>query len=228
MRRIGETCTAAQTRMRCERIAARKYDRNGAESGSDVAFSSEWRPLLRSDRLLGLPAADRQNLGCSPAIEGPSPRYPPKDARFSGHMSGSRRKPLIATNWESSRQTARERGKRARNRCIWSTKPRLAVSARGVGPDGSRQLPAESGCRQREKGKGHEATRAWGIAGRIAEPGHTWGPRRNRPSRTAGPCLPRRSPRNEIEKKRGVSVTPGTFAHWHGHLKQGHDTVTAE
>jgi hypothetical protein len=115
MRRIGETCTAAQTRMRCERIVARKYDRNGAESGSAVAFPSEWRPLLRSDQLLGLPAADRQNLGYSPAIEGPSPQYPPKDARFSGHMSGSRQKPPIATKLgELAADGARTREKGAK------------------------------------------------------------------------------------------------------------------
>jgi hypothetical protein len=88
---------AAQTRMRCERIVARKCVRNGAESGGAVASPSAWRPLLRSDRLLGLPAADRQSLGCSPAIKGPSPRYPPKYARISDHMSGSRRKPHLAT-----------------------------------------------------------------------------------------------------------------------------------
>ena len=72
MRRMGATCIAAQTRMRCKRIVARNYDRNGAESGGAVALPSEWRPLLRSDRLLGLPAADRQSLGCSPAIKGPA------------------------------------------------------------------------------------------------------------------------------------------------------------
>jgi hypothetical protein len=38
--------------------------------------------LLRTDRLLGLPAADRQGFGCSPAIEGISIQYPPKYARF--------------------------------------------------------------------------------------------------------------------------------------------------
>jgi hypothetical protein len=37
------------------------------QSGGAVAFPSEWRPLLCSDRLLGLPAAHRQSLGCSPA-----------------------------------------------------------------------------------------------------------------------------------------------------------------
>ena len=29
MRRIGETCTAAQTRMRCKDVATQEYDRNG-------------------------------------------------------------------------------------------------------------------------------------------------------------------------------------------------------
>ena len=94
---MGATCTDAQTHMHSRRIPSQEYDRNGAESGGAVAFPSEWRPLLRSDRLLGLPAADRQSLGCSPAIEGPSPRCPPKHARFSGRMSGSRRETHLAT-----------------------------------------------------------------------------------------------------------------------------------
>jgi hypothetical protein len=115
MRRMGATCTDAQTRMRCECIVARNYDRNGAESGGAVAFPSERRPLLRSDRLLGLPAADRQSLGCSPAIEGPSPRYPPKHARFSGHMSGRRRETHLATKLgELVADGARTRGKCAK------------------------------------------------------------------------------------------------------------------
>ena len=85
------------------------------QSGGAVAFPSEWRPLLRSDRLLGLPAADRQSLGCSPAIEGPSPRYPPKHARFSGRMSGSRRETHLATKLgELVADGARTRGKCAK------------------------------------------------------------------------------------------------------------------
>ncbi len=115
MRRMGATCIAAQTRMRCERIVARNYDRNSAESGGAVAFPSERRPLLRSDQLLGLPAADRQSLGCSPAIKGPSPRYPPKYARFSGHMSGRRRETHLATKLgELAGDGARTRGKCAK------------------------------------------------------------------------------------------------------------------
>ena len=97
MRRMGATCTAAQTHMHSRRIPSQEYDRNGAESGGAVALPSEWRPLLRSDRLLGLPAADRQSLGCSPAIKGLSVRNPPKQARFSGRMSGSRRETHLAT-----------------------------------------------------------------------------------------------------------------------------------
>ena len=88
MRRMGATCTAAQTHMHSRRIPSQEYDRNGAESGGGDALPSEWRPLLRSDRLLGSPGADRQSFGCSPAIEGISIQYPPKQARFSEHMSG--------------------------------------------------------------------------------------------------------------------------------------------
>ena len=88
MRRMGATCTDAQTHMHSRRIPSHEYDRNGAESGGGDALPSEWRPLLRSDRLLGSPGADRQSFGCSPAIEGISIQYPPKQARFSEHMSG--------------------------------------------------------------------------------------------------------------------------------------------
>jgi hypothetical protein len=164
MRRMGATCTDAQTHMHSRRIPSQEYDRNGAESGGAVAFPSEWRPLLRSDRLLGLPAADRQSLGCSPAIKGPSPRYLPKHARFSGHMSGSRRETHLATKLgELVADGARTR-ESARKRCIWSTQPRLAVSARRVGLDGPCQLPPEGGCRQRGEGEGHGPP---GVAVRV-------------------------------------------------------------
>ena len=85
---MGATCTAALTHMHSQRISSQEYDQNGAESGGGDALPSEWRPLLRSDRLAGSPCADRQSFGCSPAIEGISIQYPPKQARFSGRMSG--------------------------------------------------------------------------------------------------------------------------------------------
>ncbi len=44
--------------------------------------------------------------------------------------------------------------------------------------------------RDSEKGKCHEAARAWEVAGRIAEPDHARGPSRNRPDSTAGPPPP--------------------------------------
>jgi hypothetical protein len=119
-------------------------------------------------------------------------------AQPRGNTTGAEH-PTWRPNRESSWQTTHERGDSASKRCIGSTQPRLAVSARGVGP--SHQRNAESGCRQREKGKCHEAALAWEVAGRIAEPDHTRGPSPNRPSRTAGLCLPRRSPR---KKKRRV------------------------
>ena len=155
---------------------------------------SEWRPWLRSDRLLGLPAVDRQSCGCSPAIEGTSIRYPPKHARFSDQMSGRRRSSTLATKLgELVEEGVQPKGKFAK-RCQWSTHSRRAVFARGASPEGPRQLPAESGCLQREKGRGHEATLAWGVAGRIYEPDHQRAASRNRPSRTAGPPPLRWSP----------------------------------
>ena len=152
MRRMGATCTAAQTHMHSRRIPSQEYDRNGAESGGGDALPSEWRPLLRSDRLLGSPCADRQSFGCSPAIEGISIQYPPKQARFSDHMSGSADHPPWRPNWESSWQTAFERTESVPKRCEWPTLPRHAVFSQRVGLGGPHQLPAESGCRQQTKG----------------------------------------------------------------------------
>ena len=114
MRRMGATCTAAQTHMHSRRIPSQEYDRNGAESGGGDALPSEWRPLLRSDRLLGSPGADRQSFGCSPAIEGISIQYPPKHARVSEHMSGKRRSSTLATKLgELVADSFRTNGKRA-------------------------------------------------------------------------------------------------------------------
>ena len=44
MRRMGATCTAAQTHMHSRRIVYQEYDQNGAESGGGDALPSEWRP----------------------------------------------------------------------------------------------------------------------------------------------------------------------------------------
>ena len=151
---MGATCTAAQTHMHAQRISSQEHDRNGAKSGGVDALPSEWRPLLRSDRLLGSPCADRQSFGCSPAIEGISIQYPPKHARISEHMSGKRRSSTLATKLEelvadSFRTNGRES---VPKRCEWPTLPRHAVFAQRVGLGGPHQLPAESGCRQQTKG----------------------------------------------------------------------------
>ena len=152
MRRIAATCTAAQTRMRCERIVARKYDRNGAESCGAVAFPSEMRPWLRSDRLLGLPAADRQSFGCSPAIEGPSPRYPPKYARFSDHMSGRRRETHLATKLgELVADDAGTRGNCAKPMNMLSAAEACSFCA---GSRAGRVAPATCGKRVPAEGEG--------------------------------------------------------------------------
>ena len=152
MRRMGATCIAAQTRMRCERIVARNYDRNGAESGGAVAFPSEWRPLLRSDRLLGLPAADRQSLGCSPAIKGPSPRYPAKYARFSDRMSGRRRETRLATKLgELVADGARTRGKCAK---LMHTVHAAEACSFCAGSRAGRSIPATCGKRVPAEGEG--------------------------------------------------------------------------
>jgi hypothetical protein len=81
--------------------------RTARNCGGD-ALPSEWRPLLRSDRLLGSPGADRQSFGGSPAIEGISIQYPPKHARFSAQK---RQAPII----HPGDQIGRARGRQLSN-----------------------------------------------------------------------------------------------------------------
>jgi hypothetical protein len=111
---MGATCTAAQTHMHSQLTPSQEFDRNGAKSGGVDALPLEWRPLLRSDRLLGPPCADRQSFGCSPAIEDISMQYPQKHARVSEHMSGKRRSSTLATRLgELVADGSRTNGKRA-------------------------------------------------------------------------------------------------------------------
>ena len=151
---MGATCTDAQTHMHSQRIPSQEYDRNGAESGGSDALPSEWRPLLQSDRLLGLPAADRQSLGCSPAIQGISPRYPPKHARFSGRMSGRRRETHLATKLgELAGDGARTRGKCAKAMHRVHAADACSFCA---GSRPGRVAPATCGMRKPAEGEGEK------------------------------------------------------------------------
>ena len=71
------------TRTARNRAAATRSRRNGAR-------------VLRSDRLLGLPPADRQSFGCSPAIEDVITQYPPNTRGFPRHVDGERR----SSSWQ--------------------------------------------------------------------------------------------------------------------------------
>ena len=156
MRRMGATCTAAQTHKHSRRIPSPEYDQNGAKSGGGDALPSERRPLLRSDRLLGSPCADRQSSGCSPAIEGISIQHPPKHARFSDHMSGKRRSSTLATKLgELVADSFRTNGKRAKTMHIvdaaQARRFRAASRAGRAAPAtcGKRVPPADEGVVKR-------------------------------------------------------------------------------
>ena len=112
-------------------------------------FPSEWRPLLRSDRLLGSPCADRQSCGCSPAIEDISIQYPPKHARFSTHMSGRRRASTCQPDVGISRRVRRQPGGETDQRWwyVMVTQGR-AVCTHGMRLGGSHRRLGNGGCRQ--------------------------------------------------------------------------------
>ena len=149
MRRMGATCTAAQTHMHSQRIPSQEFDRSGAESGGVDALPSEWRPWLRSDRLLGSPGADRQGFGCSPAIEGISIQYPPKHARFSDHMSGRNRASTCQPDVGISRRVRRQPGGETEQRwCDVVVTQGRAVCTHGMRLGGSHRRLGNGGCRQ--------------------------------------------------------------------------------
>ena len=104
---------------------------------------------LRSDRLLGSPAVDRQSCGCSPAIEGISIPYPPKHARFSTHMSGRRRASTCQPDVGISRRVRRQPGGETEQRWwyVMVTQGR-AVCTHGMRLGGSHRRLGNGGCRQ--------------------------------------------------------------------------------
>ena len=104
---------------------------------------------LRSDRLLGSPAVDRQSCGCSPAIEGISIPYPPKHARFSDHMSGRRRASTCQPDVGISRRVRRQPGGETEQRWwyVMVTQGR-AVCTHGMRLGGSHRRLGNGGCRQ--------------------------------------------------------------------------------
>ena len=148
------------TRTARNRVAATRSRRNGVR-------------VLRSDRLLRLPPADRQGFGCSPAVQGPSTRCPPKYAPFSDHMSGKRRssarRPKVGIVRRDGWQEKEKAG--ADDTCGYPP-PRRAVSAQRVRRGGSFQLPANIGCRQGSEGRGHGTSQARKSRSIIIPPRH--------------------------------------------------------
>ena len=188
MRTIGATCTAAPKRMRCKHIAAREYDRNGGgirrrrRVAVGMASLASQRPTAR---VAGSGSAELRLLTCDRRCQH---TISAKTCAVFG--PDERQAPII----HLGDQIGRARGRRGaaegkvRKTDVNGQHTRGAPFLRGgASPEGPRQLPAESGCLQRGKGKGHEATLAWGAAGRIAKADDPRAPSRNRPSRAAGP-----------------------------------------
>jgi hypothetical protein len=106
--------------------------------------------LLRSDRLLGLPPADRQSCGCSPAIEGISTQYPPNTRGFP--LPRERQAPItqLATKHRDPRQARTQPGGEPRQKgCDDIVTLGRAVCTHRMGLGGSRQRLGNDGCRQR-------------------------------------------------------------------------------
>ena len=166
------------TRTARNRAAATRSRRNGVG-------------VLRSDRLLRLPPADRRGFGCSPAVEGPSTRCPPKQARLSGHMSGKRRSSARRPKVGIVRRDGSQKQRNLGADDTWGyPPPRRAVFAQRIRRGGSCQLPANTGCRQREKGRGHGTSQARKSRSIIIPPRHYGRSGAESASGTPGPGPP--------------------------------------
>ena len=106
--------------------------------------------MLRSDRLLGLPPADRQSCSCSPAIEGIITQYPPNTRGFPRHVNGKGRSPSwqpnVGIRGKPGGSWAAKPGKRAVTDIVALGR---AVCTHRMGLGGSRQRLGNDGCRQR-------------------------------------------------------------------------------
>jgi len=150
MRRIGETCTAAQTRMRCQDVATEEYDRNGGgirrrrRVPVGMASFAAQRPIARiaasgSAKLWRLTCDRRHHR----AISAEYARFPPPRERQAPIIQ-------LATKHRDPRQDRRQPGGETRQKgCDYIATLGRAVCTHRMRLGGSRQRLGNGGCRQR-------------------------------------------------------------------------------
>ena len=150
MRRLGATCTAAQTRTRCKDVAAEEYDRNGGgirrrcRVPVGMASFASQGPIARiaasGSAKLWLLTCDRRHHR---AISAEYARFPPPRERQA---------PIIrlATKRRDPRQDRRQPGgETGQKGCDDIVTLGRAVCTHRMGLGGSRQRLGNDGCRQR-------------------------------------------------------------------------------
>ena len=161
MRRIGETCTAAQTRMRCQDVATEEYDQNGggirrrrrvpvgmasvASQGAIARIAASGSAKFR------LPTCDRRHHP-SHAISAEYARFPPPRERQAPIIQ-------LATKRRDPRQARRQPGGETPQKgCDDIATLDRAVCTDRMRLGGSRQRLGNGGCRQRVYDAGNHIT----------------------------------------------------------------------
>ena len=150
MRRLGATCTAAQTRMCCKDVATQEYDRNGGgirrrrRVPVGMASFAAQRPIARiaasGSAKLWLLTCDRRHHR---AISAEYARFPPPRERQAPITQ-------LATKRRDPRQDRRQPGgKTGQKGCDDIGTLGRAVCTHRMGLGGSRQRLGNGGCRQR-------------------------------------------------------------------------------
>ena len=150
MRRLGATCTAAQTRMRCKDVATQEYDRNGGgirrrrRVPVGMASFASQRPIARNaasgSAKFWLLTCDRRHHR---AISAEYARFPPPRERQA---------PIIrlATKRRDPRQDRRQPGgKTGQQGCYDIVTLGRAVCTHRMRLGGSHWRLGNGGCRQR-------------------------------------------------------------------------------
>ena len=160
MRRIGGTCTAAQTRMRCKDVATQEYDENGGgirrrrRVPVGMASVASQGPIARiaasGSAKLGLLTCDRRHHR---AISAEYARFPPPRERQAPitQLATKRRDPR-----RDRRQPGGETGQKW---CDVSVTLGRAVCTHRMRLDGSHWRLGNGGCRQRVYDAGYRSRR---------------------------------------------------------------------
>ena len=159
MRRIGGTCTAAQTRIRCKDVATQEYDRNGGgirrrrRVPVGMASFASQRPIARiaasGSAKLWLLTCDRRHHR---AISAEYARVPPPRERQAPTTQ-------LATKHRDPMQARRQPGGETEQKgCDDIVTLGQAVCTHRMRLGGSRQRLGNGGCRQRVYDAGNRLT----------------------------------------------------------------------